>query len=761
MMKKITYIAVAALSLAACTKAELAPEKAAETSGKHDIEVAVTVGGDTKASFDGSNFIQFASGDRFYGFIAKKDEPKKGIIVSDYRNPGEDDYDYYSSFTIDDYKAAHPVFNGHLYCIEEKDFADEYCFYGLFPYTASYYGSDITKWPITLKQEQNRASQTSWDGSADAMIMQPTTISTTGATQDKLGDYSCVYSGTVANFAHLFGFAKISFAGIPAKYADQIVKSVQIQAVGDNKDLTGRYYVDLTTGDPDQELGSYVPSDYAKITPSDKVKIGDYKAWFVLKPGTYDVQIRVSTLKADFVFERQGLVIERSKIAEPTVNYKEADVTETHELVLAEGETWNANFKYSSDFISSSYPEREWGPTAKKMVFSLSYPGSTNNNYGSYLGDYSSGYVQGFAYQNIIGGKVVLSSATSFSGASTIKTKFGIYNSDVTADFNVSLVDDGTVTDLGTVTVIGDNSNLNGKMYIFSNTENKKGELVITVSNFSDTNCRPYLALLEINPLPEVVLGETAVKLSKDAATASVDCTVAAASGDPTVTVSEDAADWLTASYTDGKITYTVLENAGSKRKGTITVTASRGTITADATLVVTQQSATAVEYKLTVTAKDVKDAIAAAKAAGQTFSDVDALTAKFNAVATDGSGKTSEVEIKFDKLYCNDDEVTDSFKIGSTSYSSTTSEIGVIEDITFIASTYAQASPNTWSNLAAKTSADGSIWNYIKGATYTKDGDYYTNKLVNGDETQTWFQIFIGWGITVFKSFDVTYVAD
>lgn len=761
-MKKITYIAAAALSLVACTKAELAPEQVVETSGKHNIEVAVTVGEDTKASFDGSNFIQFASGDRFYGFIAKKDDPRKGIYHSDYANPGEDDYDYYSSFTIADYKAEHPVFKGHLYCIEEKDFADEYCFYGLFPYTASYYGSDITKWPITLKQEQNKASQTSWDGSADVMIMQPSTISTEGATQDKLGDYSCIYSGTVANFAHLFGFAKISFAGIPAKYADQVVKSVQIQAVGDNKDLTGRYYVDLTTGDPNQELVNYSPSDYAKITPTEKVKISDYKAWFVFKPGTYDVKITVSTAAADFEFERKGLVIERSKIAEPTVNYKSTDVTTSHDITLAEGETWETVLSYNT-CLSSSKKEVEWGPTGKKLVFSLDYPGSTNSNYGNYLS--SDGYVQLLAYQNIIGGKVVLSSATQVKGASIIKTNFGIYSKDVTADFTLSLVDGDNTYILGKVTVTGSNENTRGKDYYFENKDNKSGRIVITVDNFSDTNCRPYLRTLVINPDAEIVFEAETIKLEKAASAGEFVCGVYAAKGEPTVTVSSDAASWLTGvSYKDGRISYNVSENTGAKRTATITVTA-KGITEVSKSVTLVQASATAVEYKLAFTAKDFLPFVEAKKAeldaAGTTYGEYDSfpVSGTVKAIAVDGSGKSVNVGFTASKVYLT--KCTEA-KLRAKSDISFTDEFGEIKSIV-VSSDYKAAVSGWGTYPVINLSKDGSSYAKFAPTSVTGSGTDdapYQNVLNSGIDEYSWFKVTSD-NALYYYGFEVTFVAD
>lgn len=755
-MKKITYIAVAALALAACSKTEIVPDAPAN-GGTHDIEVSVNVGTGTKATFDGNKYVNFASGDKFYGAIAKKDTPTVGVMVADYASYEADDY--YSSFTIENANAVEPTFKGHLYNIKDADYAEEYNFYGIFPYVASFRTySDLTKWTVKIKQEQSKATQTSWDGDADAMIMKPTTISTVGASHnEKLGEYTSVYSGTTAEFSHLFGFGKIAFAGIPAQYADQNVKSVRIEAVGENKELSGVYKVDITKPVSEITPVAETATNYITITPKDKVKVSEFNAWFVANPGTFDVKITVSTLKADFIFERQGLVIERSKIAEPTVNFKATDVTESHDIALADGEKWEQVFTSSSQCISSSSPEKEWGPTGKTLVFSLDYPNSGNSNYGSSLGSYSDGYVQGLAYQNIQGGKVVLSSATAVTGASIIKANFGIYNNDVTADFNVSLVDGENVYSLGTVNVIGSNANVKGKNYFFNNTENKKGQIVITVDNFSDTNCRPYLGSLTLNPEPEIDLSETSVKVTKDAGTSSVGCSVYAATSDPTVSVSEDAASWLTASYDAGKVNFTVTENAGAKRSGKITLTV-KGLSETTVVITVTQMSATAMEYTLTVTSADVHSAITTALAGAEPKDEFTTFTAKFKAKSK--TTATTDVEVTFSNINYST-ATDDSFQSKSNGKIFCTSSIGEISKIVVVSDK--KIAGGNYNPLTVKFSDNGTSWTDSLEAnrSVTGDSEPYTSTVINENEAYKWFNIFTGWQTLTLKSFEVTFVAE
>ena len=153
--------------------------------------------------------------------------------------------------------------------------------------------------------------------------------------------------------------------------------------------LAGNVTLDITKSIDEVELAPYSNSstyDSIMLTPEETVPVSDYVAWFVALPGDYDVEITVSTAKADLVFERSGLHIVRGAIASPTVNFKETDQVVSHDVILAEGESWseeNYASGHSQNCITSTYPVRSWGPEGKKMNFYLYYPGQTNNNYGT------------------------------------------------------------------------------------------------------------------------------------------------------------------------------------------------------------------------------------------------------------------------------------------------------------------------------------------------------------------------------------------
>lgn len=765
-MKKTAYVAAAALiAMAGCSKNEVAPVIA---GGAEDINLTIKVNtGATRAAFDGENHIKFSEGDKLYAAIAKTDNPTRAIPVATANKYSAEKY--YSTFKIADATAAEPAFTGTIYSIAEANKADEYCFYGIFPSDALYTlylttedkdGDLLTNWVVTLPDDQSAATQTSWAPKANVMVLKPTTIKYNESAKHEYStgvEYNSDGNESV-EFAHLFGYGKVDFAGVPAEYENEVVKSVSIKAVGEDKVLAGRFYIDVTKEVGEYDLTPYTKKDAITLKGDGKTAMKDYVAWFAAKPGTYDVEITVVTGKANLVFERQGLKIVSGNIAAPTVNYKSADTVIPHDIVLAAGETWEQKFTSTNQCISSSYPEREWGPTGKKMIFSLSYPDSENNNYGSYLGSYSDGYVQGLAYQNILGGKVVLSSDAAFSGISEVKVNLGIYTKDVTGDFTVSLVDGDVVTNLGKVSVTGSNTGTKGADYFFKNTEGKKGKFVITVDNMSNTNCRPYVGSITLNPAPEIILSETAVKVAKDAGTTSIDCTVNAATGDPTVSVAEDAASWLSASYADGKVNITVTENTGAKRTGVVTVTA-KGLSETTATIAVTQLSATAVEYTLTVTAADVKKAIDAALAGETAKDDYIPLTASFNAKSA--AGATVAVPITFTKI--NYATATDEiFKISSSAEIKCDSSIGEISKFVTVANYYVKT--GNWDECRMRLSGDGSVWNDAAAAdrSYEKGEDgYYTNTVLNSNDTYTWFGIKCCWGTLTLKSFEITFISE
>lgn len=760
-MKKSLYIAAALMSVVGCSKSEIAPE----TSGTHDVKVSVAVstGADTKAVFDGDSHIKFEKGDYFYAAVAKKETPTKGVKVA--KSKGAAAGVYYSIFRIKDFEATAPVFDGELWSIVDADFANEYNFYGIFPAAAvntAYSEEDLTSWIVKIPEEQT-ATQTSWYNRADIMLVKPTTISTSNKTHnDEYGEYSTVNSEKL-EFAHLFGFGKISFAGVPDAYKSQVVKSVRIEAVGANKALAGRFSVDITKDVYDADVKSTSPVSYINLPGDGTTTVSDYVAWFVANTGEFDVKITVFTNKADLVFERKGLVIARSAITSPTVNYKSSDVVTSHDVALAEGEIWTNTPAYSK-IINSSYKERAWGDGDKKMNFSISYPGSNNGNYGTSLYT-TDGYTQGLASSTIIGGKVVLSSAADFSGVKMVKANLGIYTEGVTADFTMSLVKDGKQYNLGKVNITGNGNNPDGKEYYFSgNSECESGQLVLTVDNLSNQSCRPYIGALSINPAPGIVLDSKTIKVAKTAHSESVDCGVYAATGDPTITVADDAKAWLSASWASNKLTVTVAENTGKKRVGTITIKA-KGLSETTETVTVEQASATAVTYKLSVTAADMYKVLKAeADKLTNEGKEVDPLsgypvTAKFTAKGVNDATKTTEVEIYGDKLYIGSATET-SFK--SKGSIKCTSAVGAISKIVVVADKKMKA--GAYDDLILKLSSDGSSWSKVSSnaLSYTGEGPY-TSTAVIGDDSVNWFDIAVtNWGSsTPVYSFEVTFTTD
>ncbi len=761
-MKKIAYIAAALVVLAGCSKTEIVPET---TTGAQDLSVSVKVAnGVTKSSFDGDSHIKFDKGDAFYAGIAKTDAPTTAIKVAS--KQGAVASVYYSLFTIADAEATEPTFNGKLYSIVENDIADNYILYGLFPSSKAGASSDLTKWTFTLDASQE-STQTSWWGKSDAMVMRQTLISTADSTFDsKYKEYTVTNSEKV-EFAHVFGFGKIKFAGFPSEYKDLVVKSIKIETT-DSKYITGRYTIDLTKDINEitpAEGASYNMNNYISLNGDGKTTLGDYTAWFVANPGTYNVRITVVTAKADFIFEREGLQIKRGEIAAPTVNYKSTDTTDSHDITLVDGENWiQDHFTYST-YISSSSRERSWGPAGKQMIFSLSYPGSGNDNYGSSLGSYPN-YVQGLAYQNIQGGVVELRSDASFSGISLVKLNCGIYSKDVTGDFSVLLVNGADTTKLGnTITITGDNTNTDGKSCFFENTSKKSGQLVVRVNNFSDTNCRPYVGIISLNPEPEIDVDTTPIRVTTAGATGTLSCVAYAVSADPTVSVSADAASWLTATYntSDKTISYTVAANAGAKRSGVITINA-KGTSEVSAQIKVTQASATAKEFTVKLTAADMYPVF-------QKVAEDEGITSKYTytavsktvtATSTDGA---STKEITFSDQSIAPLKATEtSFTLKSTA-GFESSELGEITKV--VVESAAKFTDSSYADVEIHFSADGTSWTRAKStdgysfAAENRTDGGYTTTITNIPDTYSRARLYGSYSSPVIYSIEVTFLAD
>lgn len=761
-MKKLLYMTALLAVAAGCAKTESAPEMSDVVN--LSVRVNVSNGADTKAKFDGDSHIKFEKGDAFYAAIANESTPTTGVKVgtksTDYARQ------YYSIFkTIKDFQPDSPVFEGSFFSISKAAIADAYKFYGVFPKDAvASTGEDLTKWRVNLSGTQS-ATQSEWDSKSDVMVVKPTVISTDSKTETTYHEYDFSSSNGV-EFAHIFGFGKLSFSDMPEKYASLKVKSVTIEAVGEKKDICGQFFLDITADAAKTELNALNPGASIVVTPTDEVTVKDNVVWFVANPGTYDVKITVATPTYDLVFERQGLVVSRSKITSPTVHFKEADTALSHDVILAEGESWVNTLSYSN-CLSSSKRSQKWGNNpSKQMAFSLAYPGSGNDNYGS-SAYADAGYAQLLAYQAIQGKKVILSSEAAFGGIKLVKANLGIYTNDATGTFTVSLEDGDKSYKLGSVKITGNNDNCNGVNYYFANTTGVEyGRLVLTVDSLSTENCRPYIGELSFNSAPEVVFAESVVKVDKIAGSFEVACDVKGANADPEVTVSEDAKEWLTASYADGKLTYTVKANEGAKRAGTVTVKAKGIGGEASAELKVVQASVNSAEYKLSVSASEVYTYIQAKikelEDGGQTVgTNVSAeLTIPFTAKGTTDPSKTTTVNLKFAKVLLK--ESTAEF-VRITSTIAPTESVGVVSEVTVVSS-FAVESGN-WGRMAVKFSDNGLNWTSApKSAITSSEGadGYQKSVVVNDNSDYLWFSIAPdGYSVNKVKSFDVIFVEE
>lgn len=761
-MKKLLYMTALLAVTAGCAKTESAPEMSDVVN--LSVRVNVSNGADTKAKFDGDSHIKFEKSDAFYAAIANESTPTTGVKVgtksTDYARQ------YYSIFkTIKDFQPDSPVFEGSFFSISKAAIADAYKFYGVFPKDAvASTGEDLTKWRVNLSGTQS-ATQSEWDSKSDVMVVKPTVISTDSKTETKYNEYDFSSSNGV-EFAHIFGFGKLSFSDMPEKYASLKVKSVTIEAVGEKKDICGQFFLDITADAAKTELNALNPGASIVVTPTDEVTVKDNVVWFVANPGTYDVKITVATPTYDLVFERQGLVVSRSKITSPTVHFKEADTALSHDVILAEGESWVNTLSYSN-CLSSSKRSQKWGnDPSKKMAFSLAYPGSGNDNYGS-SAYADAGYAQLLAYQAIQGKKVILSSEAAFGGIKLVKANLGIYTNDATGTFTVSLEDGDKSYKLGSVKITGNNDNCNGVNYYFANTTGVEyGRFVLTVDSLSTENCRPYIGELSFNSAPEVVFAESVVKVDKIAGSFEVVCDVKGANADPEVTVSEDAKGWLTASYADGKLTYTVTANEGEKRAGTVTVKAKGIGGEASAELKVVQASVNSAEYKLSVSASEVYPYIQAKikelEDGGQTVgtSASAELTIPFTAKGTTDPSKTTTVNLKFAKVMLKE-STAEFVRIVSTI--APTEPVGVVTEVTVVSSFKVESS--NYGQMALKFSDNGLNWTNAPSSTITSsegaDG-YQKSVIVNDNSDYKWFSIAPdGWSVNKVKSFDVIFVEE
>lgn len=754
-MRKSIYMAAALAVLAGCSKTENAP---APVEGATNLSLTVSVkdGADTRAVFDGDSRLKFQKGDNFYGAIAKESKPTTAVKVASQANGYAQNY--YSKFNIVDPEASVPSFKGSFYSIAPADTADSYKFYGVFPSEGVYSSSqDLSRWRINLSGTQT-STQEYWDSKADIMVMKPASVDGTGKQLTKYNEYDVADSCGV-EFAHLFGFGKLSFADVPAEYADYSVKNVVIEAVGEKKNLCGQFLLDITKDVAGDDLQDVYTGSAITVTPNEETTVSKNVVWFVANPGVYDVRITVVTPKADLVFERKGLTVSRSRITSPVVHFKEADEAKSHDVVL-NGETWGqTSFSYYT-YLAASRRSVEWGPDGKKMVFSLAYPGAKSDNFGTsyYREDYS--YVQGFASNNLDCNEIHLASDAAFVGVNMVKVALGVYSMGANCDFDVCLVNKKDTTVLKTINVITDSSELKVNdvyYYIENNTDVKDGVFVIRARHFNSKSVRPYLGSLVLNPSPELVLGVDRLKLEKDAVSGSFDCNVYASKAVPVV--SSDA-DWLKVSYADNKVSYIAEANTGAGRKANITVNVEDGDFKVSKTVSVTQKSAVSVEYKLSITAAEMYDLLTeeAKNHPDAASYDYFALSFTFKAVATDGSGRTVDVTMNSTRMalsgFSKDEFVVKGDRFGCAD------AIGAISKVVVVANN--PVGVNNYANLKVTFSKDGSEYSNQPSSNITSsDSSPYTSTVVNEDEDNVFFNIDTtgGWSNVYLRSIEVTFI--
>ncbi len=759
-MKKLLYMAAVLAVAAGCSKSEVTPEVAEG----FDLNVTVTVknGLATKAVYDGDQHIKFLKGDSFYAAIAKESTPTTAVKVST-RSTGYASQ-YYSTFSIVDFEAESPEFKGNFYSIVAADTCSSYKFYGVMPNSAvTSSSSDLTKWRVNLNGSQT-ATQEYWDSKSDVMLVKPATIVVKNSTVTAYNEMDFADTSGV-ELAHLFGFGKISFADVPEEYASLPVKYVSIEAVGDKKDICGQFAVNLASEISTESTSAVSTGSTIVVTPESSVNVADNVVWFVANPGVYDVKITVSTSRYDLVFERTGLTVNRSRITSPVVHFKEADDAKSHDVYLA-GEKWEqTKFTYYST-LTSSRRTIQWGPDGKQMTFGLVYPGETNTNSGTTYYKADGSYTQGFASSTMTGGVAELYSEASFHGVNFVKLNLGIYTKSAKADFHVCLVNGADTVELQKITIENDEntSNAEGEDYFIENTTSTKdGDFVLRVDGLSAKDIRPYVGAIVLNPDPELRVDASTVKVAKDSTEGSFGCHVYVSKSVPEV--SSDA-DWLTASYADGEVKYSVAANEGMSRTATITVKVTDGEWSATETVTVRQKAAVEVEYKLTVPADTINAAIKALAELHPDASSYDTYELNFTlpAYATDGSGKTYDVPMNINKVYVNSSSIVDGqLKLNYAKLISTSS-IGYIKQV--VVTSNEKVSRSNYAGLKVCFSSDNNAtWNLPEATDITVEGESspYTSTVVNANEDYTSFKLDTsgGWSSVYIYSYEVTFIGE
>ena len=659
MRKTIFSLAVLA-ALASCARTE-SYVPVAESA---DIQLTINAKTPaTKAEFNGTDAIDWNEMDAIHLAIATAENPSQAVKISG-SSGGYATY-YLANFTLQDNTAEVPQFKGYFYSLNasyintERDFY--FHLYGAYPNSLNRSNADITKSSFTLSSAQ-KGKQTTWDKSCDLMLAKPSKLyfSKTSHSVTTHKEYDITAQESL-EFAHVFGFGCLQFADAAEKYANADVLSVTVEATGEKKDIAGTFEFDLTkkVNDADFTLKNTSAASTIKITPAEAVTLNDAVIYFVANPGEYDVTIKVETSKGNLTYERKGLVIERAKIARPTVHFKsDVDQATTNAVDLAGGKTWEHNSVTggSGMALNTTTYNAKWGTTAEKqMLFQASYENVTTS-WGSVAPTYNSSYGQSLINSNRVDATsvITLESGDEFLNVENIRIRTFLGSDDFTADFKVYLTDENGEHQLTELNYKSSISNSQADLCYTMPEGVTGGVLKMVWSNFSAAKSTyVYVPYIILNSGPILSLGTTDLgKVAAAGAGGTVSVSASLASGDPTV---ETSAEWITASYIAGTISYNVAANEGDARSGSITVKV-KGLNDMEATQVIklSQAAGNVVEYKVRADANVIREALVAAAGGSATSTTLVAFDVTLTAVATDGSGATVEVPATFTNVYFN-----------------------------------------------------------------------------------------------------------
>lgn len=656
-MKKIIFTLSALALLAGCAKV------GGEIADNSTVNLDLTVKASplTKAEFNGVDAIKWNAADGLYLAIANEGTPTKAIMVAS--SDGDYASRYMTPFTIVDENAEVPEFRGIFYSIANTAFQDDEEFflhlYGGYPrkaFATNY--QDMTSFPVTLNATQS-ASQTSWDKTCDIMLIKPSKIfaSKTTNTLTRHNEWN-VSATEELKFAHLFGFGCLEFSDIPAEFQDGGVNSVTITATGENKNLVGSFTFDLTKeiSNPAFNFTTQTGGDVLTVKSDGNTPIKDYKAYFVANPGTYDITVVVNTGTGTLTFQRNGLVITRSELTKPTIHFKEGTDISKDKSVSLEGDLfWEHNSLTggSSMALSSSTYSAEWGTTGPdKMEFKLSYTGFASNVF-PYFDSYKGQALTNTYAASAPGNSCQLLSSSAFKGVKNVRIKSFLSSDEITCTLSAYIVSkEGVETQLSEAKGGSTVDNTVKYFHYLVPEEAKDGQLKLVWDGYTGTKyCYLYAPEIALNAAPEITLSQTSItKVPVGGTGGTITCSTVFATGEPTVSVSDS---WITASYSNNTIIYSVSENTDAKRTGTITVTVpGLNGSESTAQISIQQDAAGLTEYKVTIDAAVIKDALTAAAGEGATSSTLVAFNMDLTAVATDGSGKTAVVPTSFKNIY-------------------------------------------------------------------------------------------------------------